>query len=246
MNEHTAPKPVSSRRRVIGLGAASVGALAATILSRSEALAAATPVVGTSDNAQPAVDGTNSDSGSGVRGTSASAAGVEGNASSNSYPGVLGFNADTGFNAAGVRGTVVPGGHGIGVDGQTTSGVGVSGTSQDYVGVSAGSLNGIALQAFAPGAQAALRVFGHARFSTVGSGTIPAGSDAVFVPFFPVTTESHITVALTSDPGSKATVQWVERAPGTGFTIHLSSTAKTATGFSYFIVQPTFEPGVTI
>jgi hypothetical protein len=133
----------------------------------------------------------------------------------------------------------------MGVDGQTVNGVGVSGTSQEYVGVSAGSLNGIAFQAFAPGAQAAIRVFGHARFSTVGSNTIPAGSDATFVPHFTVTPQSHITVALTSDPGNKAVVQWIERATG-GFTVHLSAAAKVATTLTYFIVQPTFEPGVTI
>ena len=177
MSELIASKHISSRRRVLGIGAASLGALAATIAGGSQA-AAATPVVGTSDSAQPAVEGNNSDAGSGVRGTSAEAAGVEGTASSNAYPGVFGFNGDMGFNAAGVRGTVAVGGRGMGVDGQTVNGVGVSGTSQEYVGVSAGSLNGIAFQAFAPGAQAAIRVFGHARFSTVASGTIPAGSDA--------------------------------------------------------------------
>jgi hypothetical protein len=246
MREQAASQRVSSRRRVLGLGAASLGAIAATVVGRGEAVAAASPVVGTSDTAQPAVDGYNSDAGPGVRGTSAEASGVEGLANSNGYPGVFGTNADTGFNAAGVRGTVVPGGHGMGVDGQAVNGVGVSGTSQEYVGVSAGSLNGIAFQAFAPGAQAALRVFGHARFSTLGSGTIPAGADATFVPFLSVTAQSHIMVALTSDPGSKATVQWIARAAGTGFTLHLTATAKIATTFTFFIVQPTFEPGVTI
>ena len=245
MSEQIAPERVSSRRRVLGLGAASLGALAATMVGRGEAAAADAPVVGTSDTAQPAVDGINNDAGPGVRGTSASAGGVEGLATSNSYPGVLGYNADTVFNAAGVRGTVVPGGRGMGVDGQTVNGVGVSGTSQEYVGVSAGSLNGIAFQAFAPGAQAAIRVFGHARFSTVGSGNIPAGSDAAFVPYFTVTPQSHVTVALTSDPGNKATVHWIERATG-GFIVHLTAAVKVATTLTYFIVQPTFEPGVTI
>jgi hypothetical protein len=229
------------RRRVIGLGMAGLGAIAATALGSREANAAATPVVGTSDTAQPAVEGTNNDFGPGVRGTSAMASGVEGFASSNGFPGVFGTNSDTGFNAAGVRGTVSPGSNGMGVDGQCVNGTGVSGTSQEGIGVSAGSLNGVAFQAFAPGGQAAIRIFGHARFSTTASGTVPAGSDAVFVPFVRVTAQSHITVVLTSDPGNKAVVQWIERAAGSGFTVHLTAAVKAATTFTYFIVQPTFE-----
>jgi hypothetical protein len=40
-------------------------------------------------------------------------------------------------------------------------------------------------------------------------------------------------------------VQWVERATG-GFTVHLTAAVKVTTTLTYFIVQPTFEPGMTI
>jgi len=238
----------STRRRILGLGAAALGGAGAMLLGQGQARASHLPtqVSAFSDNFEPAVDASNSDSGPAVGGTSQSGNGIEGNANSNIAAGVHGFNADIGYNAHGVKGVVAPGSHGIGVGGQAVNGIGVSGTSQEYLGVSAGSLHGIAFQAFAPGAQAAIRVFGHARFSTVGSSTVPDGADAVFVPFVFVTDRSHIMAALTSDPNSKAAIQWIERAPGSGFTVHLTMQARRATTFSYFIVQPTFEPGMTI
>lgn len=229
----------STRRRM--LGAAGIGALATLVATRGEARAShlASQVSGSSDNAEPAVQGTNSSDGPGVRGDSAAGYGVEGQTDSNSYSGVFGSNANTGFNAAGVRGFVLE--HGMGVDGQSVNGVGVSGTSQEGIGVRAGSLNGVAFQAFAPGGEAAIRVGGKARFSHLGSGTIPAHERSSFVPFFGVTASAHIMVTLTSDPGG-VVVEWVERVTGapTGFRIHLTGRAKRDTTFSYFIAYPFF------
>jgi hypothetical protein len=174
--------------------------------------------------------------GPGVVGSSGSGPGVRGTTSSNVGAGVEGHNSLNDFNAAGVRGTST--GNGQGVNGQSVDGAGVDGTSNNGIGVSAGSLNGIAFQAFAPAGIAAIRVGGKARFSTVGGGSIPARASSAFVTHLSVTASSHVTVALTSDPGSGAVVQWIERAPGSGFTVHLDRRARDGTSFSFFIVEP--------
>jgi hypothetical protein len=69
---------------------------------------------------------------------------------------------------------------------------------------------------------------------------IPAGAEWVVVSDPSVTATSHITVTLTSDPGQRQ-VRWVERNPGAGFTVHLSSAAKKLrpqTALTYMIVEP--------
>jgi hypothetical protein len=225
------------RRRVLGLAVASAGALGAAMVSGGQVRAnhLTTQVNAFSDNGEPAVNAINSDGGPGVAGKSGSGWGVVGDTNSNSYAAVEGHNANAGFNAAGVRGTSA--GNGMGVDGQTVNGKGVSGTSENGIGVSAGSLRGIAMEAFAPGAEAAIRVTGKARFSHLAWNTLPAGQHSVFVPHFEVTATAHITVTLTSDPAGAA-VQWIERIPGSGFRVHLTKAVKTATTFSYFITYP--------
>ena len=225
------------RRRVIGLAVASASAIGAAMVGGSQARAnhLSTQINAFSDNAEPAVNAINSYGGPAVAGKSGSGWGVVGDTNSNSHAGVEGHNANAGFNAAGVRGTSA--GNGMGVDGQSVNGKGISGASENGIGVSAGSLRGIAMEAFAPGAEAAIRVTGKARFSHLAFNTIPAGQHSVFVPHFDVTATAHITVTLTSDP-SGAAVQWIERLPGSGFRVHLTKAVKTATTFSYFIAYP--------
>ena len=63
---------------------------------------------------------------------------------------------------------------------------------------------------------------GRAAFSTADSAVIPAGQNSAFVPNLAVTEDSHISVTLASDPGQRE-VRWVERSPGSGFTVHLST-----------------------
>jgi hypothetical protein len=121
-------------------------------------------------------------------------------------------------------------GPGDGVHGTTGTGIGVLGnTNGAGIGVEARaeSAGGIALQ-----------VRGSARFSTAGTATIPAGSDAVFVANPAVTEESHVSVTFASDPGSRQ-LTWVERNPGTGFTVHTSSQTKKTpqTSFTYLVVD---------
>jgi hypothetical protein len=97
----------------------------------------------------------------------------------------------------------------------------------------------------AHGDSTALRVDGNSRFSTAGSGTIPANQDSVAVsrPF--VTALSHVTVTLTGDPGQagsvpgfKPVVVWVERQPGTGFVVHMSRPVRVNTPFTFLVVEP--------
>jgi hypothetical protein len=85
----------------------------------------------------------------------------------------------------------------------------------------------------------ALQVRGSARFSTAGTATIPAGTDAVFVANPAVTEESHVSVTVASDPGSRQ-LTWVERNPGAGFTVHMSSQTKKVpeTSLTYLVVEP--------
>ena len=135
--------------------------------------------------------------------------------------GVRGVAGDDPFGQGpgdGVHGTT---GTGIGVLGHTTgAGTGVEGRAESPDGV-------------------ALQVRGRARFSTAGSATIPAGTDTVFVSNAAVTEESHVSVTLVSDPGSRQ-VAWVERSPGSGFTVHTTGQAKKTpeTALTYLIVEP--------
>lgn len=91
---------------------------------------------------------------------------------------------------------------------------------------------------FPPDAGLALEVIGQSRFSTAGSATVPAGDNDIVVANSAVTAKSHITVTLISDPGPRQ-VGWVERQPGTGFTVHLTFAPppqRPATDFTYLVV----------
>jgi hypothetical protein len=192
--------------------------------SRGAAPAVQGNAVGISNNFQFPPDG----DGVGVAGLSGSGSGVFGG--SNSGPGITGASQSgagvRGYSDTGVGGDFGGGGPGKGVRGESGTGVGVEGTSEAGVGVEAFSHAGIAL-----------KVRGKAAFTTVGSAVISEGEDSAFVPNAAVTAVSHISVTLTSDPGSR-TVAWVERNPGSGFTVHLSRGARRQTSLTYLIVEP--------
>jgi hypothetical protein len=81
-----------------------------------------------------------------------------------------------------------------------------------------------------------LAIEGRAQFASVGEGSIASGAASATVPNVMVSIPSHISVTLLGDAG--ATLAWVERDPGTGFTIHLAGPATADTAFTYFIVDP--------
>lgn len=185
---------------------------------------AGTGVSGVTDTGIGVSGGSGSGTGTGVSGMTETGTGVHGHASS-SGTGVLGESA---------TGT---GGHfesnGTGVQGISGSGAGVVGTSQTGVG---GLFSSSGL---------ALRTDGKSAFSTAGSAVVPAGSDSVVVANADVTADSHISVTLTSDPGPR-TLGWIDRQPGAGFTVHLSSgkpgpsnpSARPATSLTYLVIEP--------
>jgi hypothetical protein len=129
-------------------------------------------------------------------------------------------------------------GPGVGVHGQSGSGNGVLGTTTGSgAGVRAASWgdDGIDLS-LGP----ALWVEGRSRFSTAGGDVVPAGQTSVFVANEAVTADSHISVTLVSDPGSRS-VRWIERDPGNGFTVHMSSAPppqRLEILLTYFVVEP--------
>jgi hypothetical protein len=58
-------------------------------------------------------------------------------------------------------------------------------------------------------------------FPTVG--TVPAGeSSSAVVPFPFITSGSHVSVTLTSNPGGGRAISWVEVLPGSGLRVHLT------------------------
>lgn len=123
-------------------------------------------------------------------------------------------------------------GPGVGVHGQSRTGVGVLGTCT-------GAGRGVNARSDSPDGMA-LVVEGKSGFSTAGSALIPAGENSVFVADADVTGEdSHISVTLVSDPGPR-TIRWVERDPGSGFTVHLSPAPvrqRPETHLTYLIVE---------
>jgi hypothetical protein len=177
----------------------------------------------------PGVQGA-SDNDVGVIGFGGAQAGVRG--LSNNGDGVLGqagsAEGEGGPSVAGVRGEALgcvekgpcgPG-IGIGVFGRSEAGIGVKAKVDDPAGF-------------------ALDVAGKARFSTAGSAVIPNGQNSVFVSDASVTDDSHISVTLVGNPGGMRAVQWVDRAPGSGFTVRLTPTGqKPETPLTYFVVEP--------
>jgi TAT (twin-arginine translocation) pathway signal sequence len=253
-----------SRRDLLkALGVAAAGVVAGGVLSPKEAQAHGT-FHADSSTAAPAIHGNNTNGGPGVQGDSSSGYGVQG--TSTDGWGVYGFsNSDNGVRGesdsdGGVQGLS---NSGTGVQGSTLSGIGVRGESNTNIGVQGFSNmdwgvmgqsnqgNGVVgfseqaagVAAIGGSSEIALTVLGKAIFSTAGAGAIPAGQNAVAVNDSAVTSDSHITMTLTGNPGSTgsglpAVVVWVQRQPGTGFTAHLSRRVSNSTPFTYLIVEP--------
>lgn len=115
---------------------------------------------------------------------------------------------------------------------------GLLGYASDGKGVVGFSDNGIGVLAVSKGSPA-LRVEGKSSFSTVGNGTFPRMKKSFTVEVSGLVTEkSHISVTLTSDPGSDTSISWIERDPPDRFTINLTKSVLRATSFTYFIVEP--------
>jgi hypothetical protein len=139
--------------------------------------------------------------------------------------GVVGVSGEDPYGEGPGNGVLGASGTGVGVAGFCPStGVGVQGDSVDGVGVRCFSENGTALE-----------VQGKAAFANAGSGSVAAGQSSASVNAV-VTAQSHITVTLTSNPGGRS-VSWVDRNPGTGFTVHLSKKGP-AVDFTYLVVEP--------
>jgi hypothetical protein len=170
--------------------------------------------------------GPNDDRGDGVWGVTNSAG----------HAGVFGFNfglgpAVRGYSAAvnpspGQR--VLPTGNGVGIEGKTGSGKGVHGA--------ASASGGIGVVAEHIGGGRGLAVKGQAAFSSCGSDTIAAGGTSKTVNNPAVTTNSHVAITLSADPGS-AQVLWVQHQVGS-FTLHLTRSVSNTTTFTYLIVEP--------
>lgn len=124
-------------------------------------------------------------------------------------------------------------GPGVGVHGSAGTGTGVLGTC-----VAAGI--GVEARSDTPEG-VALNVRGKARFSTGGSGVVPTGQNSVFVADVDVTEDSHISVTVVSDPGSRV-FSWVKRDPDAGgFTVHMPSASpnkRPETHFTYLVTEP--------
>lgn len=229
-----------SRRKLLALGAASAGALAMTAM-RSSTASADGPAHTDHAGPEPAVHGNNTAGGPGVDGQSQAGHGVVGVSHHMDRYGVMGTNStldpDPGpplAQGAGVYGQGVN----IGVKAFSNDGHAVDATSTNGTAVDVGSLTGIGIGIHSGGT--AIRVTsGKLKLNSVGAGTIPAGARSHAVAHAGVTANSHITVVLTSDPGTAA-VQWVDRAPGASFTIHFTHAVRRDTTFTYFIVEPAF------
>jgi hypothetical protein len=200
-----------------------------------------------------------SNSGNGVLGhrasTTGGGAGVQGFSGVSPSPsslqvGVRGVGAEIGVlgesvvGGEGVEGRSIGGpgvkGHSFGGDG-VVPGVGVLGISsgEGVRGVSdVASGAGVVAENVAGGT--GLRVIGRARFSTAGTGTLPAGTESIFVSDPGVTADSHVSVTLTSNPGLR-TVHWIELGPGSGFTVHLTPIPARlphpATTFTFLVIE---------
>jgi len=202
-------------------------------------------------SSSPTGPGVPDGSGTGVSGISGTGIGVEGGCPSG--VGVFGHSqSGTGGNFQSQSGIAVMASSGTasgvrahsdsssGVHADTTSGIGVIGESLQGTGVRGISqgANGIGGQ-FSNVNGLGIDVIGRARFTTAGAGSVPQGQNSVFVSNPAVRTTSHISVTLVGNPGIRL-LHWVERSPGSGFTVRLTpapANQRPATAFTYLIVE---------
>lgn len=202
------------------------------------------------------------EAGIGVQGVSGSGVGVDGFCESGlgvqgqSNTGMGGKFTNISGRGVGVQGNSFGGAAdeepGVGVQGLTDTGIAVHGKSDSGTGIEGVSETGEGIHGFSTSGTAArftsgtpggtaLVVEGRAAFVTAGSASIPAGQSSVFVPQVEVTSDSHISVTLTSDPGNRQ-LKWVERDPGSGFTVHLAGGPPKGRppeiSLTYLVVEP--------
>lgn len=150
--------------------------------------------------------------------------------------GVLGMALGVSGTATGVKG-ITEGASSYSQDPPVLSGV--HGFANTATGVRGDSISGVGVVA-ATQRGTALKVEGRACFSTAGEGSIASRKPSATVANAQVTSKSHITVTLTSNPGEeKTTVGWVDRNPGVGFVVHLTDEVHHPTSFTYLIIEPT-------
>ena len=80
------------------------------------------------------------------------------------------------------------------------------------------------------------------RATRTGTGTILKGRDSKVVSSSGVAAGKLVAVVLTADAGEKAggaSVEWIEKNNGVGFTVHLSDTVERDTTFDYYVVTKT-------
>jgi len=230
-NESPSPSSRRSRRQAIGLAGAAAAAATVAVLGidRGKNAHAATDdplIIGQPNAANPGdVTRLDADVDAGafvvMNENAGPSAGAVAGAALGSGTAVAGHsNLGIGVQGAG------PGGQGVGVHGDTFDGIGVR-----------AQCLGAAVPGQPTGPELALDVIGKARFSTAGSGAVPARSPAAAVLNSAVTAVSHITVTFTGDP-DKASVAWVQRVAGIGFRVHLSSRPRWEVPFTYLIVEP--------
>jgi hypothetical protein len=102
----------------------------------------------------------------------------------------------------------------------------------------------VALSITVPDGGRAIHIKGAACFDTVGAGSFPQNARSATVNDPRMTEGSFIYAMIMGDPKvgpgiDMVAVQWIDRHPGSGFTIH--STIKRVTPFSYFVVEPCAE-----
>ena len=131
-------------------------------------------------------------------------------------------------------------GTGEGLHGHSASGIGMHASTDSGTGVQGYSSTGVGGWFITDGPGVALRVSGIAEFDHVGSGEVPAGQNSGFVENPTVTSTSHITVTLVSDPGGRS-LRWIERVPGSGFWVYLAGGSpknRPQINLTYQIVEP--------
>ena len=82
----------------------------------------------------------------------------------------------------------------------------------------------------------------YSRVTRTGTGTIPAGRDNVVVTAGSVSSSTIVACVLTKDAGEHAggaSVEYVKKNNGVGFTLYLSDTVDNDTTFDYYIVSRT-------
>jgi len=75
----------------------------------------------------------------------------------------------------------------------------------------------------------------------IGRATFPRRHFSYTISYPTITADSYIEITFDKDPGDamgQGTVQYIEKLPGVGFTIHLSSTVSDNIPFTYQVINP--------